>query len=92
MVTKPLVLMIRLFANITAGHFIVLGFISLIYIFGEMSTGLAYGVSVVSVAFNVFMTFLELLVAFIQAFVFTFLSSIYIGMAVEEHHEEHKHA
>lgn len=92
LITKPLVLMIRLFANITAGHFIVLGFISLIYIFGEMSTGLAYGVSVVSVAFNVFMTFLELLVAFIQAFVFTFLSSIYIGMAVEEHHEEHKHA
>jgi F-type H+-transporting ATPase subunit a len=91
--TKPLVLMIRLFANITAGHFIVLGFISLIYIFAQMSSGLAYGVSLVSIAFNVFMTFLELLVAFIQAFVFTFLSAIYFGMAVEEHHQEvHEHA
>ncbi len=91
--TKPLVLMIRLFANITAGHFIVLGFISLIYIFAQMSSGLAYGVSIVSIAFNVFMTFLELLVAFIQAFVFTFLSAIYFGMAVEEHHHEaHEHA
>jgi len=90
--TKPFVLMVRLFANITAGHIIALGFISLIYIFGEMSTGLAYGVSVVSILFNIFMTFLELLVAFIQAFVFTFLSAIYFGMAVEEHHEKHEHA
>jgi F-type H+-transporting ATPase subunit a len=90
--TKPLVLMIRLFANITAGHIIVLGFISLIFIFSEMSTGLAYGVSFVSIAFNVFITIIELLVAFIQAFVFTFLSAIYFGLAVEEHHEEHEHA
>ncbi len=86
--TKPLVLMIRLFANITAGHIIVIGFISLIYIFGQMSTGLAYGVSLVSVAFNVFISIIELLVAFIQAFVFTFLSAIYFGLAVEEHHHE----
>ncbi len=90
--TKPFVLMVRLFANITAGHIIALGFISLIYIFGEMSHGLAYGVSIVSILFNVFMMFLELLVAFIQAFVFTFLSAIYFGLAVEEHHEEHAHA
>jgi F-type H+-transporting ATPase subunit a len=90
--TKPFVLMVRLFANITAGHIIALGFISLIYIFGEMSTGLAYGVSIVSILFNVFMMFLELLVAFIQAFVFTFLSAIYFGLAVEEHHTEHQHA
>lgn len=90
--TKPFVLMVRLFANITAGHIIAMGFISLIYIFGQMSTGLAYGVSIVSILFNVFMMFLELLVAFIQAFVFTFLSSIYIGMAIEEHHKEHEHA
>jgi F-type H+-transporting ATPase subunit a len=91
--TKPFVLMVRLFANITAGHIIALGFISLIYIFAQMSTGLAYGVSVISILFNVFMMFLELLVAFIQAFVFTFLSAIYFGMAVEEHHKEsHEHA
>ncbi len=90
--TKPFVLMVRLFANITAGHIIAMGFISLIYIFGEMSAGLGYGVSVISIVFNIFMTFLELLVAFIQAFVFTFLSAIYFGLAVEEHHEAHEHA
>jgi len=84
--TKPFVLMVRLFANITAGHIIVLGFISLIFIFGEMSTGLGYGVSIVSVGFTIFMNFLELLVAFIQAYVFTLLSALYFGMATEEHH------
>jgi F-type H+-transporting ATPase subunit a len=88
-ITKPFVLMVRLFANITAGHIITLGFITLIYIFGEMSSGLAYGVSIISIAFNIFMFFLELLVAFIQAFVFTFLSAIYFGLATEEHHEGH---
>jgi F-type H+-transporting ATPase subunit a len=90
--TKPFVLMVRLFANITAGHIIAMGFISLIYIFAEMSTGIGFGVSIVTIAFNIFMTFLELLVAFIQAFVFTFLSSIYFGMAVEEHHKSPEHA
>jgi F-type H+-transporting ATPase subunit a len=84
--TKPFVLMVRLFANITGGHIIVLGFLTLIFMFGEMSQGLGYGVSVVSVLFMIFMSFLELLVAFIQAFVFTFLSALYFGMAVEEHH------
>lgn len=87
--TKPFVLMVRLFANITAGHIIALGFISLIFIFGEMNAGLGYGVSVVSVVFYVFMGLLELLVAFIQAYVFTLLSALYFGMAIEEHHKEH---
>jgi len=84
--TKPFVLMVRLFANISAGHIIILGFISLIFIFGEISTGLGYGVSVVSVAFSVFMDVLEILVAFIQAYVFTLLSALYFGMATEEAH------
>jgi F-type H+-transporting ATPase subunit a len=84
--TKPFALMIRLFANITAGHVIILGFISLIYIFAEMSTGLALGVSVISISFNIFLTFIELLVAFLQAFIFTFLSALYFGIATEEHH------
>ena len=84
--TKPFVLMVRLFANITAGHIIILGFISLIFIFGEMSQGLGYGVSIVSVGFSIFMDFLELLVAFIQAYVFTLLSALYFGMATEESH------
>ena len=84
--TKPFVLMVRLFANITAGHIIVLAFISLIFIFGEMSQALGLGTSVLSVAFVIFMDVLELLVALIQAYVFTFLSALYFGMAVEEDH------
>jgi F-type H+-transporting ATPase subunit a len=92
-ITKPFVLMVRLFANITAGHIIALGFFSLIFIFGEMSAGVGYGSSIVAVIFTVFMGLLELLVAFLQAYVFTLLSSLYFGMAVEEHehHEEHAH-
>jgi len=87
-ITKPFVLMIRLFANITAGHIIVLGFVSLIFIFGAISTALGLGVSVVSVAFMIFMNLLELLVAFIQAYVFTLLSALYFGLATiePEHH------
>ena len=83
---KPFVLMVRLFANITAGHIVGLGFISLIFIFGEMSAIGGYGVSIVSIAFKIFLTVLELLVAFIQAYVFTLLSALYFGMATEEHH------
>jgi F-type H+-transporting ATPase subunit a len=90
MFTKPFVLMVRLFANITAGHIIVLGFFSLIFIFGEMSIYAGYGISVVSVLFAIFMSLLELLVAFIQAYVFTLLSAIYFGLATEEHHHEHE--
>jgi len=86
MFLKPFVLMIRLFANITAGHIIALSFFSLIFVFGETSAGAGYGVSIMSLAFTVFMTMLELLVAFIQAYVFTFLSAMYIGSAIEEPH------
>ncbi len=85
-ITKPVVLCIRLFANITAGHLITLGFLSLIFVFGELNTSVGFMVSPLSILFLLFMMFLELLVAFIQAFVFTFLSALYIGMAVEEHH------
>lgn len=89
-ISKPLVLTLRLFANITAGHIIVLAFVSLIFIFGEMSVELGYGVSIVSLAFAIFMDFMELLVAFLQAYVFTLLSAIYFGAALTEHaHEEH---
>ena len=86
MLTKPVVLMIRLFANITAGHIIAIGFFSLIFIFGALNPTMGYGASVISIIFTVFMTLLELLVAFIQAYVFTLLSALYFGMAVEEHH------
>jgi len=91
MFNKPIVLMIRLFANITAGHIIILGFFSLIFIFGAINASLGLGVSILSVAFTVFMSMLELLVAFLQAYVFTLLSAIYFGSAVEEHHHNEKH-
>jgi F-type H+-transporting ATPase subunit a len=85
---RPMILMIRLFANITAGHIIVLSFFALIFIFGQIKAGLGYGISIFSLAFTMFMSLLELLVAFIQAFVFTFLSAMYLGAAIEEpqHH------
>ena len=91
LITKPFVLMVRLFANMTAGHIILLGFMSLIFIFGKMNIFAGYGVSVFSLAFGVFMSLLELLVAFIQAYVFALLSSIYFGMAMEEHHHPEEH-
>lgn len=88
---RPFVLMIRLFANITAGHIIALAFFSLIFIFGEMHAGLGFGVSILSLVFTVFMGALELLVAFLQAYVFTLLSAIYFGAAVDEGHDVHNH-
>ncbi|NRF38836.1 F0F1 ATP synthase subunit A [Pedobacter foliorum] len=79
-ISKPFALMVRLFANITAGHIIVLSLISLIFIFKTLA------IAPVSVAFVLFMDVLELLVAFLQAFIFTLLTALFIGMAVEEHH------
>jgi len=84
--TKPFVLMVRLFANITAGHTIILGFISLIFIFGNVNQYAGLGGVAIAVPFAIFMSLLELLVAFIQAYVFTLLSALYFGMAIEEHH------
>jgi F-type H+-transporting ATPase subunit a len=86
---KPLTLMVRLFANITAGHIVVLSFVGLIFIFGNMGESPVggYGGALVSVLLTLFMSAIELLVAFIQAFIFTILSASYFGMAVaEEHH------
>jgi F-type H+-transporting ATPase subunit a len=77
--TKPFSLMVRLFANITAGHIIILSLFSLIFIFKSFAIG------PVSVAFAIFMNFLELFVALLQAYVFTLLTSMYFGGAVEEH-------
>jgi len=86
MFMKPIVLMIRLTANITAGHIIILAFVSLIYIFGEQSAGAGYGAGIGSLIFMIFMNLIELLVAFLQAYVFTLLTALYFGSAVEEAH------
>ncbi len=81
--SKPIALMIRLFANMLAGHIVVVSLISLIFIFGTL------WIAPVSVAFALFIDVIEVLVVFLQAYVFTILSALFIGMAVEEHHEPH---
>ena len=87
--TKPFALMIRLFANILAGHIIIMVLMALIFIIGGMyGAGLGAATSIISIFMMVFMTALECLVAYIQAYVFTMLSSIFIGMAQEEEKEE----
>ncbi|HWD86514.1 MAG TPA: F0F1 ATP synthase subunit A [Mucilaginibacter sp.] len=78
--SKPIALMIRLFANMTAGHIVALSLISLIFIFGTL------WIAPVSVAFVVFMDCIEVLIAFLQAYIFTLLSALFIGMAIMEHH------
>ncbi len=78
--TKPFSLMVRLFANITAGHIIILSLLSLIFIFESV------WIAPASVAFSIFMNFLELFVALLQAYIFTLLSAMYFGAAVEEAH------
>ncbi len=91
---KPFALIIRLFANMVAGHIIIICLISLIFIFGEIKPALGYAASPVSIAFTVFIYFIEVLVAFLQAFIFTVLSAVFIGQSFEgEHHheEDHKH-
>lgn len=87
--TKPFALMIRLFANMLAGHMVVLVFMGLIFIFGLISAAAGLGVSVVSILFTIFMLVLDVLISFIQAYVFTMLSSIFIGLSSPEHHTEH---
>jgi len=81
--TKPFSLMIRLFANISAGHIVVMSLISIAIIM-KSTLGTA-GATLLSLALSFFLTLIELLVAFLQAYIFTMLSALFIGMAVEEH-------
>lgn len=83
--TKPFALMIRLFANIAAGHIIVISLIGLIFIFKS------YAIAPVSVAFALFIDVLECLVAFLQAYIFTMLTALFIGSAVADHNEDGMH-
>ena len=82
--TKPFALMIRLFANIMAGHAVILSFVSIIFLTVQMGPVVNGSMSFISVIFGIFMDFLELLVAFIQAYVFTMLSAVFIGLAHEK--------
>lgn len=82
--SKPFALMIRLFANITAGHAIIISLTSLIFITVAMGPSVNAGMTVLSVILSVFMNFVEILVAYIQAYVFTMLSAIFIGLSQVE--------
>ena len=89
--TKPAALTVRLFANMMGGHMIVLVLTLLIFIFGAMGAAVAGATSVVSVCFSVFMLLIDVLVSFIQAYVFTMLSTLFIAFGQEDGHVHDKH-
>lgn len=91
LIIKPAALMIRLFANMVAGHIIILSFVSLIFIFGAMAKVAGFGFSPISILFTVFIYFIEILVAFIQAFIFTNLTAVFIGQSFEGGHDDVDH-
>ncbi len=90
---KPLTLMLRLAGNISAGHIAILSFVGLIFIFGNSGESLGGSLvgTAVSIPLTMFMMTIELIVAFVQAFVFTILTASYIGAAIEEPHHEAAH-
>ncbi|MDE6573830.1 MAG: F0F1 ATP synthase subunit A [Muribaculaceae bacterium] len=89
MFTKPAALTVRLFANMMGGHMIVITLTLLIFIFSAISPVAGGGATVISLFFSIFMLLIDVLVSFIQAYVFTMLSTIFIGLA-HEHEEEHE--
>lgn len=91
---KPLTLMLRLAGNISAGHIAILSFIGLIFIFGNSGANLGGGAigTAMAIPLTLFMMAIELIVAFVQAFVFTILTASYIGAAIEEHHHAEHHS
>lgn len=89
---KPMALIIRLFANMVAGHIIIICLISLIFIFSEMSKTVGIASSPLAVGFTVFIYFIEILVAFLQAYIFAMLTAVFVGQAFEGEHHEEAHA
>lgn len=85
--TKPFALMIRLFANMMAGHAVILSFTCVIFLGWSMGVGYGLGLNLFSIVMLLFMNALELLVAFVQAYVFTMLSAVFIGLAHKDHEE-----
>ena len=88
--TKPAALTVRLFANMMGGHIIVISLTLIIFIFAKMGVAAMSGATVVSLIFSIFMLLIDVLVSFIQAYVFTMLSTIFISFAVEKGHDEHE--
>jgi F-type H+-transporting ATPase subunit a len=91
LVAKVFALAVRLFANMIAGHILLAVLLSFIMAAGSQSTGLGLGVAVPVVLGSVAINLLELFVAFLQAFIFTFLTTLFIGMSVVLHHDDHHH-
>ena len=89
LIAKVFALAVRLFANMIAGHILLAVLLSFIMAAGAKSTGLGLGVGVLVVSGSVAINFLELFVAFLQAFIFTFLTTLFIGMSVVLHHDDH---
>jgi len=89
--TKPFALMIRLFANMLAGHIIIICLVSLIFIFGALSKAIGWGFSPLSVGFVIFIYFIEILVAFLQAYIFANLTAVFVGQAFEGSHDDVDH-
>lgn len=85
--TKPFALLIRLFANITAGHVVIMSLIAMIFVGKNLAADLP-----ISLGLTLFISVIEILVAFLQAFIFTMLSSLFIGMAVQDHHHDEAHS
>ena len=85
MIIKPFALLIRLFANMSAGHIVIMSLIAMIYYFKNVIAGVAFPF------LTIVLYLLEILVAFLQAYIFTMLSAVYFGMANEEHHHEEAH-
>jgi F-type H+-transporting ATPase subunit a len=90
LVAKIFALAVRLFANMIAGHILLAVLLSFILMAGAKSTGLGLGVGVIVVLSSVAFNLLEVFVAFLQAFIFTFLTTLFIGMSVVLHHDEHE--
>jgi F-type H+-transporting ATPase subunit a len=85
--TKPFALIIRLFANMLAGHIIIFCLIALIFIFGNLNRIAGWGFTPISIGFSVFIYFIEILVAFLQAYIFTNLTAVFVGQALEGSHD-----
>ena len=85
--TKPFALLIRLYANITAGHVVIMSLIAMIFVGQNLAADMS-----ISLALTLFISVIEILVAFLQAFIFTMLSSLFIGMAVQDHHHDEHHS
>jgi F-type H+-transporting ATPase subunit a len=92
LIVKPTALTIRLFANMVAGHIIIICLISLIFIFSAMNKAIGIGTSPLAVGFTVFIYFIEILVAFLQAYIFAMLTAVFVGETYAGEHHEESHA